>query len=428
MNASCRRFYCIVLMVIAHLFTSNFVFAQSKKELEKKKAQLHKDIEYTNKLLKQTRKNKSSSLNQLITLNKKITYRSELISTINTEIGTVDRQIGSVAGSIDSLNRRLNEVKKQYSEMLVFAYKNQGTFSRLSFIFAAEDVNQAYKRLKYLQQLSSYRIRQRDLILSIQDSLSGKKRKLEEVKSDKTELLVSKQKEKKELDKEKKEKVAMLNNLTAREKSLRAELKTKQRQEQALSRRIEEIIRKEIALAQAETKRKSASGTTASVSPGVTKKPEKLSTPYVLSNTPEAIKLSNDFESNRGRLPWPVEQGIITGSFGKHAHPVWHDVVVNNNGVNITSSKGAKARSVFEGKVSRVLMVVDKYAVLIQHGDYFTLYSNLESVSVKAGDRVTTKQVIGAITENGDDGKSEVHLEIWKGSNKMNPENWLAAR
>lgn len=417
------------LLAIISLFSAiNPVFSQSKKELERKKAQLHKDIEYTNQLLKQTRKNKSTSLNQLVTLNKKINYRAELIQTINGELHTVEGEISIVSGTIDSLNRRLNYLKAQYAEMLVSAYKNQGSMSQLSYIFAAEDVQQAFKRIKYLQRLSAYRMRQRELIISTQETLTGKKRKLQEEREDKTELLVSKEKEKQELDKEKRQQVVMLNKLSSKEKKLRAELKKKQSQEQQLSARIEEIIRREIELARAQTRKQSGSSASASTSKNIPAKTEKASTPYVLSNTPETIRLSNDFESNRGRLPWPVEKGIISGSFGKHTHPVYRDVTVNNNGVNITSSAGAKARAIFDGKVTRVLMVVDKYAVLIQHGEYFTLYSNLESVSVKAGDRVSTKQVIGTVMESDNDGKSEVHLEIWKGSVKMNPEVWLAAR
>ncbi len=417
------------LLIIISLFsTSNPAFSQSKKELERKKAQLHKDIEYTNQLLKQTRKNKSTSLNQLVTLNKKINYRTELIQTINGELTAVEGEISNVSGTIDSLNRRLNVLKVQYAEMLVAAYKSQGSMSQLTYIFAADDVQQAFKRIKYLQRLSAYRMHQRELIVSTQESLSGKKRKLQEEREDKTQLLVSKEKEKKELDQEKRQQVVMLNKLSSKEKKLRAELKKKQSQEHQLSARIEEIIRREIELARAQTRKQSGSSATASTSKNIPSKTEKASTPYVLSNTPETIRLSNDFESNRGRLPWPVEKGIISGSFGKHKHPVYRDVTVNNNGVNIASAAGAKARAVFEGKVTRVLMVVDKYAVLIQHGEYFTLYSNLESVSVKAGDRVSTKQVIGTVMESDSDGKSEVHLEIWKGSVKMNPEAWLAAR
>ena len=415
------RFFSALWVV---MLISGVSYGQSKKELEKKKNAIQKDIEYTNQLLKQTKKNKSASLNQLVTLNKKISYRSELISTINTEISSVENEIGTVSTNIDSLNSRMVNLKKQYKQMLYFAYRNQSTYSKLMFVFSADSFNQGFKRMQYLRQLSKYRERQHDKIVETQDSLNGKKTKLQSVQQDKKQLLTSQQREKKQLDKEKKEQVHMLNNLTSREKRLRADLKEKARQEQKLADKIEDIIRKEIELAKAATKRKKNSNATASKRKTVVPNPAAA----VLSNTPETIKLSNDFESNRGRLPWPVEQGIISSSFGRHSHPLWKDVVVNNNGVNINSGKGSKARSIFEGKVIRVLLVVDKYAVLIQHGEYFTLYSNLEQVYVKAGDKVITRQPLGLIKTNEEDDKTELHLEVWRGSNKMDPENWIASK
>ncbi|MCX6290312.1 MAG: peptidoglycan DD-metalloendopeptidase family protein [Bacteroidetes bacterium] len=417
-------FFSRIAILLSFLFISPVVFSQNKKDLEKKKEQLRKDIEYTNQLLSQTKKNKSTSLSQLITLNKKISYRSELINTINDEIGGLDNSIGGINRHIDSLETRMTELKKQYAGMLYFAYKNQAAYSKLSFIFSARDFNQAYKRLKYLQQLSAYRIQQRNLIEQTQDSLAVRKNDLLGVRTEKSHLLTSQEKEKKNLDQEKKEQVSALNNLASREKKLRADLKEKQKQEEKLNRAIEDIIRKEIESAKLAARKKSSSTLTASVS----KKPETITSAAALTSTPEALKLSNDFASNKGKLPWPVDQGFITSTFGRHYHPVWKDVVVNNNGVDINSQKGAKARAIFDGKVVRVIMVVDKYAVLVQHGEYFTLYSNLRDVSVKAGDRVTTKQTLGLVQTDEDDGKTEVHLEIWKGSNKMDPENWIMAR
>lgn len=411
--------FCVLLLI------SGTSFGQSKRELERKKDAIQKDIEYTNQLLKQTKKNKSTSLNQLVTLNKKISYRSELITTINTEISSVENEIGTVSTNIDSLNARLENLKKQYGQMLYYAYLNQSTYSKLMFVFSANDFNQAFKRMQYLRQLSQYRESQRDKIVEVQDSLNGKKTKLQVVKQDKKQLLTSQKREKNQLDQEKKEQVNMLNNLTSREKRLRNDLKEKARQEQNLANKIEDIIRKEIEMAKAASKRQSNSKATASVTKRKTDIPN---TAAVLSNTPETIKLSNDFESNRGRLPWPVEQGMISSSFGRHSHPIWKDVVVNNNGVNINSAKGAKARAIFEGKVIRVLLVVDKYAVLIQHGEYFTLYSNLEQVYVKAGDKVITRQPLGVVQTSEEDDKTELHLEIWRGSNKMDPENWIASK
>ena len=280
--------------------------------------------------------------------------------------------------------------------------------------------------MQYLRTLSDYRQRQYNRITEVQDSLNGKKRQLQVVKQTKKHLLISQQSEKRELDKEKKDQVTMLNNLTSREKKLRADLQEKQRHEQLLATKIEAIIKKEIEAARAAAKKRNAGSATANASPRKTE--SRSSSASYLSNTPEALKLSNDFESNRGQLPWPVEQGIVSSSFGRHAHPIWKEVVVNNNGIDINAGKGARARAIFEGKVISVFYVVDKYAVLVQHGEYFTLYSNLEEVFVKKDDKVITKQPIGIVQTNNDDGRTEVHLEIWRGNNKMNPENWIASR
>ncbi len=411
-------------LTFVFLFFTLHAFPQNKKELEKKKEQIRKDIEYTNQLLNQTRKFKNTSLNQLVTLNKKISFRSELITTINYQITGLDHSIVGINRHIDSLEQRMKLLKKEYGDMLYYAYKNQTISSRLSFIFSASDFNQAYKRLKYLQQLSAYRAQQAELVRQTQDSLTVHKQELQGVRTDKTHLLANQEKEKQTLDGEKKEQVQVLNNIALREKKLRGDLKEKQRQEEKLGRAIEEIIRKEIEAARSAAKKKAGSSATASVS----KKSETISSSAALTSTPEALKLSNDFASNKGRLPWPVDQGFISSTFGRHAHPVWKDVAVNNNGVDINSQKGAKARAIFDGKVVRVIMVVDKYAVLVQHGEYFTLYSNLKEAYVKQGERVITKQPVGLVQTDDDEGKTEVHLEIWKGSNKMDPENWIVAR
>jgi septal ring factor EnvC (AmiA/AmiB activator) len=418
---SWRGLFLLLGLSLAAGFSAD---GQSKKELEKKKQQIHKDIEYTNNLLSQTRKNKTASLSQLITLNKQISYRSELIGTIHSEISTVDGQISYTNAQIDSILGRMDDLKRHYADLLYSTYKNQGAFSKLSFIFSASDFNQAYQRLKYLQQLSEYRLHQRDLIRELADSLSEKKGRLAGVKKDKTQLLTAQQIEKNNLSKEKKEQVEVVNTLASKEKKLKADLHDKQKLEAKLNRMIENAIRKEIESAQLAAKKRASSTLTASAN---TKNARVESTPYVLSATPETMRLSSAFENNRGRLPWPVEQGFISSSYGRHAHPVWKDVVVNNSGVDINSSKGAKVRSVFEGKVTKIIVIMNKYAVIVQHGEYFTVYSNLQDVAVKSGDIISTKQIIGTV-QTDDEGKSEVHLEIWKGSNKMDPEGWITAR
>ena len=205
-----------ILLGAAAFLSVSIARAESKKDLEKKKAQIHKDIQVTNKLLNETRKNKSSTLNQLITLNKKISYRNELIGTIHTEISQVDGQISSASRQVDSLESRIRRVKEHYAGLLYFAYKNQGAFSKLSFVFSASSFNQAFQRIQYLKQLSDYRIRQKELMTQLQDSLQGKKVKLAEVRDDKKDLLTAQEREKAILSIEKKEQMSMVNDLSSK--------------------------------------------------------------------------------------------------------------------------------------------------------------------------------------------------------------------
>lgn len=416
--------YCgglrLAFTVCAALLFFSASAQNNKKELERRKEQIRKDIEMTNKMLDETKNNKKNSMSHLITLTKKINYRNELINTIGEELVDIDGQIGGIERQKQHLEVELDTLKSQYARMLRYAYKNQSSYSRLMFLFASADFNQAYKRMRYLQEYSDYRKHQRDVIDNMQDSLVRLKQQLQGKRVDKTHLLTAKEQERLNLTQEKEEQVQVVSNLSQREKELKNKLKEKQKEEARLSRAIEDIIRKEIAAAKAAADRKAAASGR--------KKPTATTTAEALTATPEALKLSTAFEDNRGKLPWPVEQGFISSSYGRHPHPVWKNVETNNNGVDIASGKGSTARAVFEGTVSNVLVLPGYYAVLMQHGEFFTLYSNLESVNVKAGDKVAVKQAIGSIKTDDDDGKTEVHLEIWKGSNRMDPETWLSKR
>lgn len=407
---------CFMLMATAQ--------GQTKKELEKKKQQLQREIDQMNKQLKENKKNKNASLNQLMTLNKKINARKELISTMNSEINHIDGDIHQLGSDMDSLTHKLEVLKKQYADMLVYAYKHRNNRDKVMFVMAADNFNQAVKRAKYLQTMNEYRQKQYKEISAIQDSLSGKKNQLQVVRTEKAGLLNSEQVEKQKLDGEKKEQVKALNNLSASETRIKKQLREKQAQQQKLASKIENIIQKEIDAARNSSKKKSGSNNSASKN--TTK--ENTSSSSVLAATPESIKLSNDFAGNKGRLPWPVESGYISGFFGRHNHPIWKDVIINNNGLDISSPIGSKAKAIFSGTVLNVFMVVDKYAVVIQHGEYFSVYSNLQEVFVKAGDKVSTKQTLGNIKIDQEEEHAEVHLEIWKGSNKMDPKPWIIAR
>lgn len=391
---------------------------QTKEDLQNKKRQLTKEIEQTNRILRETQKNKKATLTQLNALIKQIEVREKLINTISSEIRALEGQIGKTNSEIDQLRAELEQLKLEYAAMIKFAYRNQSSYNKLMFVFAANNFNQAYKRLKYLQQFSEYRQKQAKYIEQAQSKLEEKMLELEDDKKDKNVLLVDEQQEKVILGKEKNQKETIAKQLTVKESTLKKQLATKQAQAKKLDRMIEDIIRKEI-----EAARKKAE---AEAKARGTKMPtgDKTSSSN-LALTPEAQKLSKDFTNNKGKLPWPVEKGIIVEYFGTHEHPQLKGVMISNNGVDIKTAKGASVRAVFSGRVSGVIQIVGGlYAVLINHGEFTTVYSNLSSVSVKMGQELNTKQNIGTVAT--DEELSSMELQVWKGVTKLNPVDWLA--
>lgn len=409
-----------ILTLIILFIGVGFAIAQnqSKDDLQSKKRQLIKEIEQTNRILRETQKNKKATLTQLNALVKQIQVRERLINTISSEIRMLEGQIGKTNSEIDQLRDELAQLKLEYAAMIKFAYRNQSSYNKLMFVFAATNFNQAYKRLKYLQQFSEYRQKQARYIEQAQSKLEDKMLELEDDKKDKSVLLVDEQQEKVILGKEKNQQETIAKQLTVKESTLKKQISAKQAQTKKLDRQIEDIIRKEI-----EAARKKAE---ADAKAKGTKMPtgDKTSSSN-LALTPEAQKLSNNFTSNKGRLPWPVEKGTIVEFFGTHEHPQLKGVKVSNNGVDIKTNKGASVRAVFTGRVSGVIQIVGGlYAVLINHGEYTTVYSNLSSVSVKMGQEVTTKQNIGTVAT--DEELSSMELQVWKGISKLNPVDWLA--
>lgn len=388
--------------------------AQNKKELERKKQQLQKEIEETNRQLKATSNSKKLTASQVEALQKKIRLRQQLIGTINNELDGLNSEITTTSGEISSLENKMNQLKKEYANMILFAQRNQSSYQRMMFLFASEDFNQAFKRLRYLQQYSEDRKRQAMLIDSTQNHLNHKKEELEATKSEKMSLRNQELQQKKELEDDKKEQVKVLAGLQDREKKLRKQLEEKQRAKKKLDRAIDDLIRKEITAAK---KKATASGK------------KNVTNANVFTLTPESQKLSNSFAGNKGKLPWPVEKGSISSSFGEHPHPELKGIVVKNNGIDIRSAPNSSARAIFDGEVSGVITIPgSNSAVIIRHGEYLTVYSNLESVYVKKGDKVTTRQKIGQVYSDPSEGASELHLELWKGTTKLNPAPWLASR
>ncbi|HNX07371.1 MAG TPA: peptidoglycan DD-metalloendopeptidase family protein [Bacteroidales bacterium] len=402
-------------LIITMMGMAYFPFAQNQQSKEKlldKKKKIEEEIDYYKKLLNETKKNKDISLNQVVLLKNQISKREELIGGINDEIGSLDQKISQNNMEIQRSNEQLSAMKDEYAELIFNAYKNRNANDRLTLIFAANDFNQAFRRIKYFQQYNEYLRRQIALIQQTKEFIAQKNKELVQQKLSKEDLLKASEAEKQKLNAEKAKKDSDLKKLKQKESELKNNLKKKENEALALKKKIEAAIAAEI--------NKSASKTNKTVTKTTTVK-------NVL--TPEEKIVSDNFLSNKGRLPWPVERGAITSYFGEHPHPVLDGIKIKNNGIDIGTTAGAPARAVLGGTVSSIVTITNNnLAVIIRHGEFFTVYSNLGSVSVSKNQSVATKQSLGTIYTNSEEGKTELHFEVWQGKAICNPTDWLTKR
>ncbi len=453
-----RYLYILLFSFLLALSPYLAVAQNAKTKLIQKKKKIEKEINQTNDQLNKTKKDKAANLNQLLLLNRNIVKRQELITTITTEVSGLDKHVNALSDTITRLSGELQSLKKEYARMIYSANKNRNSYSRLMFVFASQSFNQAYQRLKYFQQYSAYRQTQVKLIEKTQVSLSSKKKEIEHVKMTKLTLAQQQELEKQRLTQEKEQKNTAIRKLSNKEKEL---LVTLHEHEQAVNRlqsAIEAMIAEEIRKAEevrkaalarkvaaarkAETARKeresnarnkatkpavkpilntaSKSGAKEPVNAESTKEP-------TLDLTPKQASLSQNFAQNKGKLPWPVERGAISSSFGEHAHPLYKDIKIKNNGIDILTNKGAKARSVFNGVVSSVMTIPSMHnIVIIRHGDYLTVYANLGEVYIKKGDAVSIRQPIGLVYTNPSNAKTMLQFQVWHSSALQNPETWIS--
>lgn len=402
-----------------------------KKLLQENKKKIEQEIRFTNQLLKETKKDKQNSLNQLIVLKNQINKREELITNISQEINVINSEINYTQNSVDKLIKDLSDLKAEYAKMIIAANKNRGSNNILMFIFASENFNQAFQRVKYYKQYSSFRKAQAQLIINKQTELSKKRLELQTQKQSQNQLLANNQTEKIQLTQEQEAKNKTVQQLQKTEKELLKTLRRKEAEAKKLQKDIENIIAEEVRKAKAASKLRAENK--AKPNNNVSKKNNKedevkpKTTSEILTDTPEEMALSNSFASNRGKLPWPSEKGIISSTFGNHSHPELPGIVINNDGIDITTNKGASARAIFNGEVSAVISGPNgNDVVIIRHGNFLTVYSNLTSVYVKRGEKVNTKQRIGMISTNEDDDKTILQFQIWKGNSKLNPAEWIA--
>jgi len=397
------KFYLLILSLI---FAGSEVYGQSLDELRKKKESAAREILYTNELLGKVDASQKATLGKLRLLNNQIEKRNQLISTMKSEVSLLQSLIDDNATVVQMLSSDLEKIRQEYALMVRLAWKNQRSSDKLLFFLSAENFNQAYRRIVYVKQYADYRRKQAETIASIQHILNRKKSDLENQQQAKASVMTEQESESRKLGEQKKRQDSVAKELQKKKSDLRNKLAQQRRIEQQLEQEIQRIIEEE------------ARKTAKSGEPG--------GTGFTLA--PEQKLAGTDFEQNRRRIPWPVEKGIITEKFGVHAHPVLKNVTVNNNGVTISTEQGAKARAVFKGEVSRVFGITGgNMAVILRHGQYLTVYSNLINVSVKKGDAVKIRQNLGTVFTDANDGdRTILKFQIWKESRKLDPEDWLA--
>lgn len=395
-----------------------------QQKLEQRKAQIQEEILENERLL-QAAKKKEKSVTSLIEIQKsKIKLKERLINTTEkqTKLLSNDMYINQI--QINRLKRELVVLKEDYAEMIVKSYKSRSEQSRAMFLLSSENFLQAYKRAQYMKQYTSYRKMQGEEIKTKTGQLTVYNSKLSVQKTAKQELIKENEKERLALQKEKYEQEILVNSIKKDKKKIIAEIKKKQQESRVIDKKIQKIIREAIAEANRKAAAANAKANPKKVVTAAETRATESTTKIVL--TAEGKIIADNFKANKGRLPWPVEKGFVSLGYGDQPHPVHKSLIVHNSGVEITTDQGANARAVFGGEVTSVMVLspVNK-AVVIQHGDFFTVYQNLSSVYVNKGDKIAIKQAIGKVRTNGDTGKTVIKFTISQNTTYANPKGWL---
>ncbi len=391
------------LYIIATFLILPDGFSQkSKSQIEKEKKESLAKISEVQKILKETETEKKASIGQLQALNKQIEARRSLISSLSQEIELISGEITDLSIVVNSLQSDLEHLKDEYGQMIYDAYKANQGYSKLTFLFSAQTFNQLFLRLKYLEQYTKAREVQVEQIEKVRDALNQQMGVLVIKKEEQDALLKTKIKENKNLLALKSKQNKVVQELSKREKELKAEVAETKKAVKRLDNLLAKIIKAEIEKSNAD---KNAN---------------------TINLTVEMAKVSSAFEGKRNRLPWPVQSGFVSEKFGKHPHPVLKNIWVENQGVDIQTQKNAQVKTVFQGKVATTAFVPGmNRVVIVQHGDYYTLYAKLKSVNVKKGQVLQANESVGEVYTDSD-GISELQFQVWKNNVKMDPEKWLA--
>lgn len=432
---------CVILLlvflnIIIALPLAGQVVQRQLKELERKRKDALAQIELINSMINTTKKDATSTLNRIKALGQQIVVRRNYISALNDEITTLDREIRLIDRQVKDLEFELSMKKQSYAKAMQFMSKRNTIYDQLAFLLSAESISQSYRRLRYYKEFALWRRIQSEEIIEKQATLNNKKEELEMTKKSKGTLLTERESERKTLAKEEEKEKQSAQELKKKQGELQAQVKKQRQQADQLNRQIQKVIEEEARRAAeearkaAEAERKRQAEAAQKGQKGASTQPQRKaeSTGGYAMNQAEQ-KLSSDFATNRGKLPMPVQGSYtIIGRFGTQQHKDHKFVTTENKGIDILVKSGTDARAAFEGVVSKVFVVPGyNNSIIVRHGNYLTVYSNLSQVYVKAGDKVSTRQVLGRIYSDPDENnKSVLHFQLWKETTKLNPELWLA--
>jgi septal ring factor EnvC (AmiA/AmiB activator) len=399
------------------------VFGQKKIDnLRKEANKAKKEIEQNAKLLKQTEASKNATVEQLALLNLQIVRRHEYMNLLDDEARELEKEIAKSVVQINSLQQQLTALQADYKQALFTLYKVRSQYDQLIFVMSAESYNQAFNRMKYLQYYSDYINTRAEQIQTMHDSIVKQKAVQQDFLTQKQVLLGVQKNESQRLENDKTQQNKVMQKLTAKQQQLKKTIEAKRALAKKLDKQIENLIKEE--LRKAEEARKKAAAKAAAAQGKST--PAKTSGPNVNALSPQDALISKNFVENKGRMPWPTTQGAITQRFGKYKHPTL-GYEVESNGIEFTVPKGSKARAIFDGEVTRVIMIPGKNTVvIIKHGAYFSVYDNLINVTVKTGQKVNAKQELGTVFTDPETGAAVLQLQIWKELAKLNPEPWIS--
>ena len=414
-----KSFFKIVCISVAAFWMAPTLHAQSRASLEKKRKKVEADIAANRRILKTTQKEKSATLYKLNTLNQIITQSEQLLRNLQEEVLALDVELKAKQHDLDSLQAAYEKERLKLKKTVIQAYKTRKGGQEIAFLLSAKNIRQATRRMKFLRKLSDFRRHQIASINAQADKVQKALAELNQLRKERYGLLGNQKLEMRKLESDKKSKQRMVTALTGKEAELKKRIEKNQAKVAQLNKEISKAIAREIE----RERQRQAANNAAPKSSG-----SSSSSPSASTLTPEARALSADFVNNKGGLPWPVERGFISQSFGTHQHPDLPGITTVNNGVDITTPSGGEARCVFKGKVSAILTIPGQgQAVLVNHGEYFTVYTRLSKIYVAKGQELTSGTKLGQVMTD-EEGRTFLNFQVWQGQAKQNPASWIRGR